>query len=354
MAFAIKDEIFSNLYYAQEAAKEFVEMSNYDWIFESVENGNKQMQAEKNDKVMEKTDGFLQKAITGIKKLIAQIRDTISNFFTYITLSKEEKVDFKKMKAEIEANPEFSGRKIRIKDYRNIKAQYESMIKELESEIRNVKKDEKTNIDKTMKKASDFLKSGVKLSVGEFGISAALKVCEGNRNWAKIINRALTMSETAMDELEKSVGKKDAELFRKKTAQYSKLISLRGMCTRIYKKATGQIHESIKDCVVATANEVKSGSPKFWKKIIGNEKVSPTVKATVKTVAGEGIKAGAKVGAEKVGQETAKVRNKMADKIKSATSGGQTSVDDSAFKYATGYNNMKELKQGVKNKIFKK
>lgn len=361
MSFELTDDIFKNLYLAQETAKEYQEMSLYSFLFEAVDDEEKQKIANKNSDVAKKTDGFFKKAFEGIMKMIKSVKDAIADFFARFTMNSTDKIAFEELKKAVASDPELKGKKVTVHDFRQIQAGYDELIKEMENKIREVKRDETTNIDGLMKKATDFLKNATGGALATVGTDLALNMAEGNKNLAKTLRIILNTQEDAMKVLEKNLGEKDSKKFKKRVNQYGKEFSLRACFVRLIKGKQGTLTKTFDSCVKATTESLKKFKPKLWGRLAKNPNLEP-VTDVVKSVGKEAVKAGATVGKEMVADKTKRKVKKAEEKIKKSTNDavyGKDSVnpDSSMLDFFTGKTKAqreKEREQKKKERLEKK
>ena len=98
MSTVILDECLQNLFYAQEAMKEWIPMTDYEIIFEASENKATAEKVEKNEKTEAKTVGFVRKAIDAVIGMIKRIFGSITEFLRRCTMSGEEREAFEAFK----------------------------------------------------------------------------------------------------------------------------------------------------------------------------------------------------------------------------------------------------------------
>jgi hypothetical protein len=127
MSTLILDECLQNLFYAQEAMKEWIPMTEYEVIFEAAENQETADKLAKNEETATKSVGFVRRAIDAvinmIKKLVAQIKD----FVARLTMSGEDRAAFDKFKQMMDEDPALKNKKVSVADFRKISSQYDDL-----------------------------------------------------------------------------------------------------------------------------------------------------------------------------------------------------------------------------------
>jgi hypothetical protein len=265
MAF-IQDECIRNIYLAQEAMKDWIPMTEYEMIYEAATDPVMAAKAKNNAEVAEKGGSFVGKAIQAVITMINKLITSITDFVQRCTMSGEERKAFDAYREACKKDPSLKNKKITVKDFRQTQAQYEQMVKEVETEIKAVKADGNHPIDAITKKVNDFLGNAVGGVKAVFATDLGVKIAESNIQAAKVISTYLNNSKTAMQELSKSLGDKEAAKFKKRVDNASKETILNRLKIRIFHKQ----YESLEDCIKSTAQTL-SDIPQIGQLIGGNK-----------------------------------------------------------------------------------
>ena len=210
-----RDECFKNLFYAQEAMKDWIPMTEYEMIFEATEKPEVASKVEQNEKTAEKSVGFLRKAIDAVIGLIKKLYEAVKDLIDRCTMNGDERKAFEQFKEAMAKDPSLKNKKVTVADFRKINEQYDSLIAEIDQNIRAVENDPSRNIDGLTKKIADFTKGAVTEVSVVVAADAALKMADSNVEMAKMIKAALKTEQGLMEGLTKALGKKGASKFQK-------------------------------------------------------------------------------------------------------------------------------------------
>lgn len=276
------DECFENLYYAQETMKDWIQLSDYEIIFEAV-SPDVQDKIFKNEETGEKSVGFIQKAINAIIALIQKVLSPIKDFIDRFTMSGAEREAYEQFKQEIAKDPKLRNRKVSVSDFRTITSNYDKMIAEVDKEIKAVKADPNRSIDETVKKVTDFISGTVSATTAIVGVDMATKIADSNIEMAKAIQNVLNEEKSIMDTLSKQLGKKDAKKFKKDIDAAAKNTALHRLKVSLFRKK----YDSLQDCISGTFDAFKQISPKnfgLYNKLLKNEYTGKVIKTAGKTL----------------------------------------------------------------------
>ena len=296
MAKIILDDCLQALYEAELSMADYVELTSYQTIFEA-DDPKVQAQQETNEEAQGKTENALIRAVKAVKAMISSLINAIADFLRKLTMSSEERKSFDEFKAACASDPSLKDKKITVQDYRNVMAQYDAMIKQLEEGMRNAENMKESKFKELMKNATDCISQTVKSTGMIVTADAALKMAQSNITMAKIINRGLKSDLGIMETLERELGSaKAAKKYQKKIAGCSRKISLQRLIVKFKKKE----YDCAKDACAAAIKDLKSVvTGRVWKNVsmtkhlIDNENTGKVIKNAAN--AGKGaIKIGAK------------------------------------------------------------
>ena len=296
MAKIILDDCLQALYEAELSMADYVELTSYQTIFEA-DDPKVQAQQETNEEAQGKTENALIRAVKAVKAMISSLINAIADFLRKLTMSSEERKSFDEFKAACASDPSLKDKKITVQDYRNVMAQYDAMIKQLEEGMRNAENMKESKFKELMKNATDCISQTVKSTGMIVTADAALKMAQSNISVAKIINKGLKSDLGLMETLERELGSaKAAKKYQKKIAGCSRKISLQRLIVKFKKKE----YDCAKDACAAAIKDLKSVvTGRVWKNVsmtkhlIDNENTGKVIKTAAN--AGKGaIKIGAK------------------------------------------------------------
>ena len=147
----------------------------------------------KNEETASKSVGFIKKAIQAVIDLIKRIFGAISDFVRRCTMSGDERDAFNAFKKAIADDPSLKNKKVSVKDFRKINAEYDTLIKEIDQNIRAVKNNGSHPIDALVKKVSDYTKGAVGAASVIVTAETALKMADSNVGMAKVLSTALSI-----------------------------------------------------------------------------------------------------------------------------------------------------------------
>lgn len=284
MSALVLDECLQNLVLAQESMKEWIPMTEYEWIFEATEDPVVAANAEKNEATMTKSSGHIKKAIDAVIGMIKKLASAVSDFIARLTMKGDERKAFESFKEQIKKDPTLKNKKVTVQDFRKINDQYDEILKEIDKEIRMVKANEKHPIKKIVDQVTTFLGGTLKATGVIVGSDMAIKMAESNVMTAKVISQTLRLDESFMEELSKTLGEKDATNYQKRVDAAAKNTLL----TRLKIKVLRRQYESAQDCVNATINSLSHGGfmnplTDMGRKFLNNEYTGTALKQTTKS-----------------------------------------------------------------------
>ena len=350
MAKIILDDCLQALYEAELSMADYVELTSYQTIFEA-DDPEVQAQQETNAEAQGKTENALIRAVKAVKAMISSLINAIADFLRKLTMSSEERKSFDEFKAACASDPSLKDKKITVQDYRNVMAQYDAMIKQLEEGMRNAENMKESKFKELMKNATDCISQTVKSTGMIVTADAALKMAQSNITIAKIINRGLKSDLGIMETLERELGSaKAAKKYQKKIAGCSRKISLQRLIVKFKKKE----YDCAKDACAAAVNDLKSvATGRVWKNVsmtkhlIDNENTGKVIKTAAN--AGKGaIKIGAK-GASMAVKEI--INDKREEKRKEKEKKRNKGINKNGFDFIMGGTKEERLAKKVNKRI---
>lgn len=305
------DECLQNLYCAQETMKNWIPLSDYEMIFEAVVNPDVKSKIVQNEETGKKSIGFVQKAIQAVQKLIRSIIEKIQDFIDKLTMAGPERAEYERFKASIKNDPKLKNKRVSVRDFRKITNSYDSLLAEVEDEMRKVKNNPDHPIDGITKKVSDFISGAATASAVIVATDVALKIADSNIEMAEQIRKALNEEEQLMSVLSKNLGKRDANKFKKEIDAAAKNTFLHQCKVKLFRHK----YDTLQGCIQGTMDaftHVGLDTLVMGKRLLKNPYTGTAIKTTVKTVAaGEYELAKQKHGAKKQQKELAKMQQHL-------------------------------------------
>ena len=350
MAKIILDDCLQALYEAELSMADYVELTSYQTIFEA-DDPEVQAQQETNEEAQGKTENALIRAVKAVKAMISSLINAIADFLRKLTMSSEERKSFDEFKAACASDPSLKDKKITVQDYKNVMAQYDAMIKQLEEGMRNAENMKESKFKELMKNATDCIAQTVKSTGMIVTADAALKMAQSNISMAKIINRGLKSDLGLMETLERELGSaKAAKKYQKKIAGCTRRISMQRLIVKLRKKN----YECAKDACVAAVNDLKSvATGRIWKNVSmakhlkDNENTGKVVK-TATNVGKGAIKIGAK-GASMAVKEM--IKDKQYEKRKEKEKKRNKGIYKNGFDFIMGGTKEERLAKKVTKRV---
>ena len=289
----MNDEYFSSMYELKVLLEDYHELTPYQLIYEA----NKPdvvNQMQKNANIKQNSEGIIMKAIHAVQKLIKNVISSIQNFFSELTMGKDEKQLYQQMQQAIRENPELKNKKLTVKDFRSINQKYDAMIKDVETEIRDCMASHRSPSQEIFDKVTGFIKEGLGASTAILGTEVAVKAARSNLGIAKEIQKRLKDESGIMEYLTKTLGKKEAKKFKKEINKDARLIGLHRLLVSLFSKK----YDGLKECVTDTFQQLHDvskgkifGNIGIIKRFATNKTFKPVVKSAAKI--GSGIATGA-------------------------------------------------------------
>lgn len=253
MSALLKDECLRELQFAIEESKEYTDLNAFQIIFEANEDTDTANIAEKNKEIKTGVIGHIKKAIAAIRSMIASLINSIADWLKKITMSADEKKMFEDFKEACKKDPDLKNKKITVRDFEQIKKQYEAIIKEAEETDKELAAGKNAEIKGIINKCTAFVKDVGKAIAKDIGIQTALNAAHMNRGYANIISMATKADSRILDGIESSFGAKEAEKFQKEVSTYTNRCLLR----RAILKVRGKMFKNTVECFTDSINGAK-------------------------------------------------------------------------------------------------
>lgn len=228
------------MFYLMEADKciaQMTEVSVYQSVFEATEGDPGAVAAEqKNEALGQQSASLIEKAINAIKALYQKIKDTIGNIFAYFKLDKNEKAQYEEFIKKCQIDPELKGKKVTVKDWKKIDAEYAKVVDEIKKEIELAKKGtEKPGIIETLKNKITGVSSFAKKATIQVALDQLAIRAKYNKDFATRLEDFCDKDIFILNQLSKEVGHKEVNKFKKKVSRVNnptKLMRLLSYCRK--------------------------------------------------------------------------------------------------------------------------
>lgn len=237
-----------------------------------------------NAETEEKAVSLLQKGIAALKSLLNKIRAIIETVISWVKADGSEINEYKKFCAELKKNPELKNKKVTLRDYRNVIAEYDKTLSKFEADYKAMKDEEVENRPSFVRDVNEAVqrtkeKAGRMATVAgsAFTVEAALEYARQNQRNAAKIQTIINWDFLILEQLEKELGKKEVKKFKKKIRR------LNSRCGIIRAIAGGRMEQSktIRATIADTFGNLKG----VMKHAMGNAEA----KDLMKTAAKEGL-----------------------------------------------------------------
>lgn len=208
-----------------------------------------------NNQQAQKSQNILIKAIRALKNMISTLIKKITDFIQRMFMSKEEKERFERFKQLAASDPNLKNKKMTLKDFRKINAEYQKAINDIDAQIAAIDRQSDEEAARTVEKVQEIASNvvkGIKQSATTiFSVDMALRLAENNKDAAKWIQKKLKNEDDIISNLEKQIGKERTADFQKKIKSSTRKISLH----RIKVWMLGQYHGTMSGALSQTVND---------------------------------------------------------------------------------------------------
>lgn len=241
-------EIVHYLKEATASLNEYVEVSLYDSLFEAATNDTIVEVEANNEKSIQKSKNFLQKVFDGIIQVFRNIKNAVVNFIDKQKMSSKEREEFDEFNRLLKENPQLGNKKITVKDYRKIQAQYDEYIKMCDEAIREAAKGKKTDAKQLVDKISTFLKNTGTDATAVVTVNVLRKMAAQNKVIAKDIQTALKYDQGFITNLwDKTLGEKESTKVQKQLKNCTHTFSFTRLKNRLLLGKVENIGEMLRD-----------------------------------------------------------------------------------------------------------
>lgn len=256
--FNLKNDISFINYINETMINEWISISEYDILFENVENETLEI----NEGIVSKLTSKVKNVVSTVLKFIGSLLKSIYSYIDGLFTSKKVKEAFKKFKEECERDPSLKNKKVTITDYKKIMKEYDKKLQEISQKQHELRKDEKTEIDEFV---SNFTKevNNISRSITTIvSVDAMEKIAIANHEVALDIANKLKSDESILKNIEKEIGSKNAKKFEKNIIRASNDSILIKLKSIIYAKKYKTLSDTTSE-IVSSLDNIITGNYKL-------------------------------------------------------------------------------------------
>lgn len=284
---ALYEESLNYLREAYDGISSYHEIDEFVLLFEADKESTKE-QVAKNTEAVNKAQSGLKKAIDALKQLIANIIDGITSFFNEVFASKDKKEAYREFVAAVKADPQLKNKRVSFNDYSKIMKEYDEAIAEAEKIDIALAQGKQADAEKSIRRLTELASGTAKGVATSVGVEFLENLANSDELTAKGIALALKADNKILDNIEKSIGEKNANKFVKDiNALAGTRISLRRLIIKIRQKKYRTIEDATTDFIGSCKKTFSSKggiissilSPRgLLKRAAGNEQIQNIVK----------------------------------------------------------------------------
>lgn len=211
---------------AQTYIDSYIDISLADSFFEETEKDTETI--EHNDSVLKKATEAIKKAVQALIKMVKDTLEKIQVFVKDRWLTADERRRFKEFKEMVKSDPELAKQKVTIMDFREYEKLYDEAIKKLEEEAKKEEPSDEVGeeiVSNLAKKIADLTNKGKDVATRAamaVTLRTALDIADRNALCAKAIKLALDEELISLQNVEKELGKRESNKFKRKIDWYAK------------------------------------------------------------------------------------------------------------------------------------
>lgn len=284
---ALYEESLNYLREAYDGISNYHEIDEFVLLFEANDEST-QEQVAKNTEASNKAQSGLKKAIDALKQLIANIIDAVTSFFNELFASKENKEAYREFVAAVKADPQLKDKKVSYNDYTKVMKEYDAAIAEAEKVDIALAQGKQADAEKSIRRLTELVSGSAQGIATSVGVEFLENLANSDELTAKGISLALQADRRILDNIEKSIGEKNANKFVKDiNALAGTRISLRRLIIKLRQKKYNSMEDATKDFVNSCKKTFSSKasiiasivSPRgLLKRVAGNEQIQTIVK----------------------------------------------------------------------------
>ena len=240
--------------YCLEAYKE---LDSYMEIFEA-KNKDIQQQALVNAKAEEASGEHLNSALDSIINAIKKLIERIKVFFMERSMTKEMRKAYEVYKQALLKDPSLKNKKITVVDVQKFKDEYDSINEQLDHAQDKVRRGIPVDLGPLTNLVNQYgakIKSISTAAAMSVGMDAAIKMAEGNIEFAKVAYNKLITDKNFAEKIKEELGNHQYKKFTHKMKKYSQETSI----LRLRAKHNENAAKSLEDAIKQTINQYRDG-----------------------------------------------------------------------------------------------
>lgn len=188
--------------------------------------------------------GMLKRILAEIRNIISKAIGAIKNKIGYMCLSKEKKAQYDEFCQWLRANPAAKNKKITVKDWNRISAEYDK----IERDIVNVYNDSTVDSEGLTLKANDMfnnLNGVIKASVGAITVDAAMYFAKSSPKIATGVQIFLENNQALLKNIEEEIGEKNTAKVMNKINKLTKESTFRKIMAKLGQHKERTLSETV-------------------------------------------------------------------------------------------------------------
>lgn len=213
-------------------------------------------------------EGHISKIVNTLQNILKSIYDTISKILrsiqdklSYAFLSEEKKKQFDEFSEWVAKNPEVKGKQLRVKDWKRIINEYDT----IERKIVSMMKDDKVDAKGMSLQAYDLLEnmdSMVKGAVSVITVDGAMFFAKKSPEMARQVQNHLQKNQSLIQNIQDELGNKETIKFQKKLDRLTKETTYHKIMTKFFNKKQ-QTMSDILDEYISSFSDLKTSNGKI-------------------------------------------------------------------------------------------
>lgn len=188
--------------------------------------------------------GFIKRMIAEVRKIISSVISAITNKIRYLCMSKEKKAQYDEFCNWANANPAIKTKKITVKDWNRIHAEYDK----IEKEIVNTYNDQTVDANGLTLKSNDLfnnLNSVIKAATGAVTVDAAIYFAKSSPKIAEGVQLFLQNNQALLKNIEDEIGEKDTAKVMSKINKLTKESTFRRIMAKFGQHKERTLSETV-------------------------------------------------------------------------------------------------------------
>lgn len=188
--------------------------------------------------------GAIKRIIAEVRRTISSVISSITNKIRYMCMSKEKKAQYDEFCRWLAANPAAKTKKITVRDWKRVGAEYDK----IEKEIVDAYNSDAVDSNGLTLKATDMfnnLNSVIKASVGAITVDAAMYFAKSSPKIATGVQIALENNQALLKNIEDEIGTKDTAKVMKRIDKLTKESTFRRIMAKLGQHKERTLSETV-------------------------------------------------------------------------------------------------------------